>query len=349
MKRLFALLFTFVLILAGCGAKSTAGEKTIGIALPTSLAQRWTQDGDYLVQLLEEKGYKTILQNAQDDPQVQVTQIENMITSGVDALIIAPSDGTALEEPLKMAKEQNIPVIAYDRLLMNTDAVSDYVTFDNYKVGELQGQYIVDKLDLENQPGPFNIEIFAGDPGDNNATVFYEGAMSVLQPYIDSGKLVVPSGQTKFDDVATTRWDGQIAQTRMDDLLTANYSDKKVDAVLAPNDDVATGVISSLKSAGYTKLPITTGQDANINSIKSIKAGEQTMTIFKDTKVLAEQAVKMVDDILSGKTPEVNDTTSYDNGVFVVPTYLVEPVAVDITNYKEVVIDSGYYTEDQIS
>lgn len=350
MKRLIALLFTFVLILAGCSSGTNGEEKTIGIAMPTQSAQRWIQDGDYLVKQLEDEGYKTVLQYAQDDPQTQVSQIENMITSGVDALVIAPVDGGALTEPLNKAKEANIPVVSYDRLIMNTDAVSNYVTFDNYGVGVLQANYIIDKLDLDNQDGPFNMEIFAGSPDDNNSRFFYNGAMDTLKPYLESGKLVVPSGQTSFDDTATLRWDGATAQARMDNILTANYTDKKVDVILSPYDPITTGVISSLKSVGYTKdeLPLTTGQDANIDSVKSIIAGEQTMTIFKNTNLLAEQAVKSVDALLKGETPDVNNEKDYDNGVFVVPTYTISPVAVDIENYKSELIDSGYYTAEEL-
>ncbi|OHE70664.1 MAG: sugar ABC transporter substrate-binding protein, partial [Treponema sp. GWB1_62_6] len=245
-----------------------------------------------------------------------------------------------------------IPVIAYDRLIRNSASVSYYATFDNYKVGVQQGSYIVDKLGLKDGKGPFNVEIFAGSPDDNNAYFFFNGAMDQLNPYIKSGKLVVKSGQTDFAKVATLRWDGATAQQRMDNVLTAFYTGANVDAVLSPYDGISIGILSSLKSVGYgkggKKLPIVTGQDAELPSMKSILAGEQTHTVFKDTRTLAKRAANMVDAVLQGKDAEVNDTKTYDNGKKVVPSFLEIPVSVDITNYKEALIDTGYYTADQL-
>jgi len=349
-----------VLLFALTGCSSAGGGKTsgkeskgfVGIAMPTKSAERWIQDGGNMKKILEEKGYKVDLQYAEDVVENQISQIENMITKGVDVLVIASIDGKSLTNVLEGAKAQNIPVISYDRLIMDTDHVNYYVTFDNYKVGQLQGKYIEEKLGLKEGKGPYNIELFAGSPDDNNAYFFFDGAMSILKPYMDKGQLIVQSGQTKFEQVATLRWDGSLAQSRMDNILSAHYTDKRLDAVLSPYDPISLGVISSLKGVGYgTKdkpLPLITGQDADLASIKSIVAGEQTQTIFKDTRKLAEKAVEMIEALLSGKEPEVNDTKSYDNGVKVVPAYLLEPVSVDITNYKEVLIDSGYYTEEQI-
>ncbi|KYD15167.1 multiple monosaccharide ABC transporter substrate-binding protein [Caldibacillus debilis] len=360
MKKKLFLMVIAVLLFALTGCSSAGGGKTsgkeskgfVGIAMPTKSAERWIQDGGNMKKILEEKGYKVDLQYAEDVVENQISQIENMITKGVDVLVIASIDGKSLTNVLEGAKAQNIPVISYDRLIMDTDHVNYYVTFDNYKVGQLQGKYIEEKLGLKEGKGPYNIELFAGSPDDNNAYFFFDGAMSILKPYMDKGQLIVQSGQTKFEQVATLRWDGSLAQSRMDNILSAHYTDKRLDAVLSPYDPISLGVISSLKGVGYgTKdkpLPLITGQDADLASIKSIVAGEQTQTIFKDTRKLAEKAVEMIEALLSGKEPEVNDTKSYDNGVKVVPAYLLEPVSVDITNYKEVLIDSGYYTEEQI-
>lgn len=350
MKKIITLLVAFIIVLAGCSGTSDE-QVTIGVLMPTQSAQRWIQDGEYVTQLLEEKGYAVELQYAEDNPQTQVSQIENMITKGVDCLIVAPVDGGALTVPLEQAAAAEIPVISYDRLLTNTDAISYYVTFDNYGVGVLQANYLIEKLDLENTTDTLNMEVFAGSPDDNNARFFYNGAMDTLQPYIDSGVLNVPSGQTDFDTVATLRWDGATAQSRMDNILASSYSDKEVDVVLSPYDPITLGVISSLKSAGYSSdnLPMTTGQDADVSSVKSIIAGEQTMTIFKDTRLLAEATVGVVENILNGTEPEVNNTTDYDNGNFVVPTITIDPEAVDASNYEAALIDSGYYTAEELA
>lgn len=275
-----------------------------------------------------------------------------MVTKGAKVLVIASIDGTTLSDVLQKAHDAGIKVIAYDRLIRDSGNVDYYATFDNFQVGVLQAGSIVDGLGLKDGKGPFNIELFGGSPDDNNAFFFYDGAMSVLQPYIDSGKLVVKSGQTGMDKVGTLRWDPATAQARMDNLLSANYTDAKVDAVLSPYDGLSIGIISSLKGVGYgtaaQPLPIVTGQDAEIPSVKSIIAGEQHSTIFKDTRELAKVTVAMVDAVMSGKDPEVNDTKTYDNGVKVVPSYLLKPVAVDKTNYKQILVDSGYYSEDKL-
>ncbi len=355
MKKAFSVLLILLLTFIAACSNSAGGdgdEKTVGIAMPTKSSERWVKDGENMKKEFEKLGYKVDLQYAEDVVENQLSQIENMITKGADILVIASIDGEALTDVLEQAKNQDIPVIAYDRLIMNSDHVSYYATFDNFQVGVLQGQYIIDKLGLENGEGPFNIELFAGSPDDNNAYFFWDGAMSVLQPYIDSGDLVVQSGQTEFDQGATLRWDGAKAQERMDNLLSAHYSSERVDVVYSPFDGISRGVISSLKAVGYgsdsNPMPIVTGQDAELASIKSIIAGEQTQTIFKDTRELAKKAVEMADSILKDEEPEVNDTSTYDNGKKVVPSYLLEPVSVDIDNYKEVLVDTGYYTEEEL-
>ncbi|MCX2714135.1 multiple monosaccharide ABC transporter substrate-binding protein [Mycolicibacterium sp. J2] len=353
-----AVLMAGALALVGCGRSTesagtgTSQKGTIGIAMPTKSSERWVADGQNMVDQFKAMGYQTDLQYGDDVVQNQVSQIENMITKGVQLLVIAPIDGSSLTNTLQRAADAHIPVISYDRLIKGTPNVNYYATFDNFKVGVLQAKYIVDKLNLAGGAGPFNIELFAGSPDDNNATFFFDGAMSVLKPYIDSGKLVVRSGQTSFDQVATLRWDGGLAQSRMDNLLSQAYTTARLDAVLSPYDGISRGVISALKSSGYGNaakpLPIVTGQDAELASVQSIVAGEQTQTVFKDTRELAKAAVQESNAVLTGGTPMVNDTKSYNNGDKIVPSYLLDPVSVDKSNYQKVLIDSGYYTKDQI-
>jgi putative multiple sugar transport system substrate-binding protein len=325
---------------------------TIGVSMPTKSSARWIADGDNMVKALKEKGYNVDLQYAEDDIPNQLAQIENMITKGVKALVIAAIDGTTLSDALQQAASKGIKVIAYDRLIRNSKNVDYYATFDNFQVGVLQASYIEKALGLKEGKGPFNIELFGGSPDDNNAYFFYNGAMSVLDPYIKSGKLVVRSGQPGMDKVSTLRWDGAVAQARMDNLLSAYYADKRVDAVLSPSDGLSIGIISSLKGVGYGSgsqpMPVITGQDAEVQSVKSILNKEQTSTVFKDTRELAKVAANMVDAMLSGKEVEVNDTKTYENGVKTVPSYLLKPVSVDASNWKETLIASGYYTENQV-
>lgn len=333
----------------GSGGDSAGGK--IGVAMPTKDLQRWNQDGENMKSELEKAGFEVDLQYANNDIATQVSQIENMITGGCDLLVIASIDGGSLSTVLAEAKTEGIPVIAYDRLIMDTDAVSYYATFDNYKVGQIQGQYIVDTLKLDEEKGPFNLELFTGAPDDNNCVFFFGGAMDTLQKYIDEGKLVVKSGQTKFEEVATQNWSTEESQKRMDNILTANYSDgSKVDVVLSSNDSVANGITNALKAAGYTadNFPILTGQDCDVTSVKNIIDGTQSMSVFKDTRTLAAQVVKMVGQIMNEETVDVNDEKSYDNGTGIIPTYLCEPVFADKENYKELLIDTGYYTEDQL-
>ncbi|MBR0900480.1 sugar-binding protein [Bradyrhizobium tropiciagri] len=345
----------FALALAGLSVTASdafaQSKATIGIAMPTKSSARWIDDGNNMVKVLKERGYGTDLQYAEDDIPNQLSQVENMVTKGAKVLVIAAIDGTTLSDALKQAKAQGITVIAYDRLIRDTPNVDYYATFDNFQVGVLQASSIVNALGLKDGKGPFNIELFGGSPDDNNAYFFYDGAMSVLKPYIDSGKLVVGSGQMGMNKVATLRWDGATAQARMDNLLSAFYGKKRVDAVLSPYDGLSIGIISSLKSVGYGSkdqpMPYISGQDAEVPSIKAMLRGEQYSTIFKDTRDLAKVTADMVDAVLSKKEVSVNDTKTYNNGVKVVPSYLLKPVVVDKTNWEKVLIDSGYYKRSQ--
>jgi putative multiple sugar transport system substrate-binding protein len=353
MKTIGLIIAGLVVGLVGLVPQARAQDKAlIAISMPTKSSARWISDGDSMVKYFKEKGYKTDLQYAEDDIPNQLAQIENLITKGAKVLVIAAIDGTTLSDALQKAADKGIKVIAYDRLIRGSKNVDYYATFDNFQVGVLQAGYIEKALDLKSGKGPYNIELFGGSPDDNNAFFFYDGAMSVLKPYIDKGKLVVGSKQTGMDKVSTLRWDGAVAQARMDNLLSAFYTSGHVDAVLSPYDGLSIGIISSLKGVGYgsggLKMPVVTGQDAEIPSVKSILAGEQTSTVFKDTRELAKVTVGMVDALLSGKTVTVNDTKTYNNGVKVVPSYLLKPVSVDASNWKQILVGSGYYTEGQI-
>ena len=328
---------------------SAGGGKKVGVSMPTKDLQRWNQDGSNMEAKLKEAGYEVDLQFASNDVQTQLGQVENMISSGCNVLVIAAIEGSSLGEALGQAKEAGIPVIAYDRLLMDSDAVSYYATFDNYKVGTVQGTYVKDTLDLDNAEGPFNIEFTAGDPGDNNAGFFFNGAYDVLKPYIESGKLNVVSGQKTFEEVATPSWATETAQSRAENILSSYYADgTNVDVWLCSNDSTALGVENALAANYNGNYPIITGQDCDIENTKNMIAGKQSMSVFKDTRTLADQVVKMVGQILSGQTVDVNDTNTYNNNVITVPSFLCEPVFADANNYKEILIDSGYYTEDQL-
>ncbi|WP_204976647.1 multiple monosaccharide ABC transporter substrate-binding protein [Microbacterium esteraromaticum] len=372
MKRSLALVgiaATAALVLAGCSGTrggggdggDGAGDKpasdfTVGVAMPTQQSERWIADGDNVKKTLEEMGYKVDLQYANDDIPTQVSQIENMVSTGADALIVASIDGTTLTDVLQQAADNDVPVIAYDRLINGTENVDYYTTFDNYQVGVQQATSLLTGLGVLDEngkdtgvEGPLNIEVFAGSPDDNNAKFFWDGAMDTLKPYLDKGVLTVPSGQTDFEQAAILRWLPETAQKRMENILTV-IGGTKLDGVLSPYDGLSIGIISALTSGGYaaSDLPVVTGQDAEAGSVKSIIAGEQYSTIFKDTRELGKVAAEMVDAILKGEKPEVNDTETYDNTVKVVPSYLLESVIVTKDNYKSVLVDSGYYTEDDL-
>jgi len=367
MKKILALLLALVMVigLVACGGNTAAptdapkapeaeapeatGGELIGVAMPTKDLQRWVQDGDNMKAQLEAAGYTVDLQYAANDIPTQVSQIQNMIASGCKVLVIASIDGEALGTVLAEAKAAGIPVIAYDRLIMGSDAVTYYATFDNWDVGVKQGTHIVEALDLENAEGPFNIEFITGDPGDNNINFFFDGALSVLQPYIDSGKLVALSGQYEKMTVATEGWATDKAQARFETILGTYYADAPLHAVLASNDSTALGVINALDSSYSNDVwPVVTGQDCDIANMPNIINGKQAMSVFKDTRTLAAKVVEMVDAIMKGAEPPINDTDTYDNGTGVIPSYLCEPVSGTIDNYEELLIDSGYYTKAQL-
>ncbi len=354
------------MVLAGCASTATetteGGEEAvagglIGVSMPTQSSTRWISDGESIKAEMEAQGFEVDLQYAEDDIPTQVAQLEGMLTKGAKALIIAAIDGTQLTDVLQAAADAGVPVISYDRLIRDSANVDYYATFDNFKVGVQQatsmlvgmGVYASEdstSADGPNAAGPWNVELFAGSLDDNNAFFFFNGAMSVLQPLIDSGVLVVKSGQTTIEQVATLRWDGAVAQKRMEDILVGNYADGSVvTGVLSPYDGLSRGIIAALTDAGYTKMPTIVGQDAEVLSVKAMLAGEQYSTIFKDTRELAKVAAGMAVAILNGTEPEINDTTTYDNGVKVVPSYLLTPYIVTVDNYKELLIDSGYIAE----
>ncbi|MGV8855587.1 MAG: multiple monosaccharide ABC transporter substrate-binding protein [Devosia sp.] len=352
-KTLATVLAVGAMALTASTAVYAQDKGAIGIAMPTQSSLRWISDGNELKSALEAKGYSVDLQFAEDDIPNQLAQVENMITKGVKALVIASIDGTTLSAVLQQAADAGIKVVAYDRLIRDTANVDLYTTFDNFQVGVLQANSILKGLGYPENKGPFNIELFGGSPDDNNAFFFYDGAMSVFQPLIDDGTLVVKSGQMGMDTVGTLRWDGAVAQARMDNILSAHYSDgSRVDAVLSPYDGLSRGIISSLRGVGYGSAdlawPIISGQDAEAPSVKAIIAGEQYSTIYKDTRELAKTTADLVDTLVSGGTPEGLDTKTYDNGVKVVPSILLTPYEVDASNYQALVVDSGYLKAEDL-
>jgi len=363
MKRLLgiALLGSFVLGACGSGTSGSpsggaagSGVPLVGIAMPSRSSSRWIAAGDNLVKSLTAAGYKTDLEFAGDDIPTQIAQIQTMITKGSKVLIIAAIDGTTLTDTLQKAADAKIKVLAFDRLIDKSANVDYYVTFDNFKAGVLQAGSIETCLALKSVKGPFNIELVAGSPDDDNAGVLFDGAMSILQPYIDSGTLVVKSGQNKFpDQVGTLRWDDAAAETRFDNLLVSNYASSRLDAVLSPSDRISRGVTASLKAVGYYSTsrpaPCVTGKDAELASVKSILAGEQTSTVIIDPRKLADQAAKMTVQMLKGTTVDVNDTKTYNNQVKVVPAFLLDVVSVTKDSVQTELIDPGYYTADQLN
>lgn len=359
MKKSFVVSCVAVALILVAGLNNAFAEKAntndsdplIGLAMPTHSDESWIRHSSYTIKYLKEMGYtKFDEQWAEDAVDRQIGQIENLMVKGVKILVVAAVDGDALSAVLAKAKGAGIKVIAYDRLIMKTPNVDFYVTFDNYKVGVAQAQYIIDKLDLKNSKGPFNIELFGGSLDDNNSKFFYQGAVDTLKPYLDSKKLIVKSRQTTLEQVATPGWDAAVAMARMDNILTANYSDgSRVQAVLVPYDGLSIGVISALKSAGYGSkdhpLPIITGQDAEVASVISILNGEQKQTVWKDFRVQAKAAANMIDAMVKGKQVPVNDTKTYNNGVKTIPTYSNPVVSIDASNIKTL-FDAGFYNKD---
>lgn len=341
--------------LAGCGAGEEAAQLTgfTGIAMPTDTSERWVIEGKSLEDNLKKLGYDVIHQNAKDDIDTQIKQIQSMVDEGVEFLIIAAIDNKSLGAVLAEAKNQGVTVISYDRLILETPDVDYYASFDNYQVGVLQATHIIDRLQLNEQSGPFNIELFSGDPGDNNSQYFFMGGLDTLESYIYEGKLVILSGETEQSPTSTKAWSGDVAFERMEGLLKDFYEDDDLHAVLSPYDGISRGVVEALVENGYEPgeddFPIVTGQDAEAQSLKAIKEGTgQTETVFKDTRQLASTVTEMVEAIVNGGDPEINDRGTYDNGFKFVPSLLLEPVDVTAENYQEVVVDSGYLTEDQI-
>ncbi len=339
---------------AGSGSE---GGGLIGIAMPTKSLERWNKDGAHLEELLQDAGYETTLQYADNKVDQQITQIQNMVNQDPDVLVIASIDGTALGPVLQQAADKGITIVAYDRLIDETENVDYYATFDNYKVGQLQGEFIVDQLDLDNAAGPFNLEPFAGSPDDNNAKFFFSGAWDVLQPYIEEGKLVVPSGKAPASDddwasIGIQGWSSDTAQSEMQNRLNSFYGSDKVDVVLSPNDSLALGIEQALEGSGYTvggDWPLVTGQDADQANVVNMLAGKQSMTVWKDTRALGDQVAKMVDQIVKGETVEVNDEDTYDNGVKVVPTYLLPPQVVTADTVQSALVDSGFYKASDLN
>ncbi len=336
-------------------ADETVGEgKVVGIAMPTQSSERWINDGANMKKQLEALGYEVQLQYAEDDVQQQVSQIENFVGQQVDCIVIAAVDSGALTTVEAQAKAAGIPIIAYDRLLMDTDAVSYYASFDNEGVGTAIGTYIKEKknLDAAREAGEsYTIEFFMGSPDDNNAVLLHRGVMNVLQPYLDDGTLVCKTGRTSFDDTCILRWSQETAQQNCENYLAGFYGDEDLDIACSAFDGFSYGIRAALEGAGYTEAnwPMITGQDAELMATKNIISGKQTMSIYKDTRLLAEKAVTMVNAVLTGSEPEINDTTTYDNNVIVVPSYLCTPVAVDKDNYEEVIVEGGYYTAEQLA
>lgn len=322
----------------GTGAAGFEQSSSIGVALPQKTSENWVLAEKLFNDGLSSAGFKPDVQFANGGVSEQQNQISAMITKGAKVIIVGAIDGAQLGTQLKQAKDSGATIIAYDRLLLNTENVDYYVAYDNFKVGVLQGQALLDGMKAKKPAGPYNIELFAGSPDDANAKVFFDGAMSVLKPKIDDGTLKVASGQTSFEQAVTQGWKAENAQRRADTLLTGSYGTASLDGVLSPNDTLARAVLTSVKAAGKP-LPVITGQDSEVESVKSILAGEQYSTINKDTRKLVEHAIVMVKDLQAGKTPEINDDKSYNNKVKTVPAYLLEPVIVTAANVKTAYVD----------
>ena len=334
-------------------ATANPADTLVGIAMPTRSLERWNKDGANLEGLLKDAGYQTTLQYADNKVDQQISQLQNMVNDGANILVIASIDGTALGPVLAEAKAQGVTVIAYDRLINGTADVDYYATFDNYTVGTMQGQFIEEALGLAGGAGPFNLEPFAGSPDDNNAKFFFSGAWDVLLPYVEAGQLVVPSGKSPASNedwasIGIQGWGSDTAQNEMTTRLNSFYAGgQKLDVVLSPNDSLALGIAQALEGAGYAPgdgYPVLTGQDGDKANVLNMIAGKQSMTVWKDTRTLAAQVATMVGQIVSGATVDVNDEETYNNGVKVVPTFLIPPVVVTPDNIQDTLIASGFYT-----
>ncbi|MBO7638284.1 MAG: sugar-binding protein [Treponema sp.] len=357
MKKVFAIVCLFLCItLFACARENgSVPSKVVGISMPTERLERWNLNGHDMKAQLEKAGYTVDLAFAANEPLVQISQIKMMIDKGCKVLVIAPVDGYALTDVLKAAKEKGIKVISHDRLILKSDAVSYYITFNKYKVGVVQAEFLLDRLNIKkhSKKNPVYMEFFTGDYEDNNVNAYFGGAMDVLKPYIDKGIIVCPSNQTTKWQCSTPGWSTEEAQKRMENLIVTNgYGPKnrRLDAVLCSNDSTAIGVTDALLAAGYSaeNMPIITGQDCDIYSIRNIIKGTQSMSVFLDTKDTVSMTVKMVDDIMKGKKPLLNDKQTYNNGSGFMQSYLCDPTIVTKENYKSILIDSGYYTENDL-
>ena len=379
-NKLFAIfLLFFLFVLSGCANnKKYPDAKTVGIAMASKSIERWNRDGLFLKEEFEKEGYNVELRFSNGDSYQQNNDIEYLIADGVDVLIVCAVDGNALTQTLKNAQYANIPVISYDRLIMNTDAVDYYISFDNYEVGCLLSRYTLSKLGLksfieldylndvnefdeifDNAEGKYNVEIVAGDPADNNAVMFFNGVYDTLKPFIDKGVIDIPSGKITFEQCATLGWSTDIAYKNMQDTLASYYSDGKIlDAIIANNDNCALGVAQAISSDYFaSNYPIITGQDGNIANLRSIINGKQAMTIYKNVQNEAILTVELVKALLDGKTLDEKitytlsmncayDDKSYDNGKKIVPSYLLSPVVITKNNI-DVLVESGNYIWDE--
>ena len=362
MRKLFAAAMIAVMAgsLVSCSKEQTATEETnkkIGLAMPTQDLERWNNDGEYLKNHFEEAGYEVELKYSQGDATRQNNDIIGMIADGVDLLLVAPVDGDKLSKTLDEAKAKGIPVVSYDRLIMDTDAITYYISFDNYMVGKLQGEYVLDELQIDSTSGPYNVEFVSGDPGDNNARYFFNGAYETLQSYIDTGKIVVPSGKTTFERVATEDWTSDNAEKDMKSRISSNYKDKQLDAVICSNDSTALGatraVESSYKGGGN---PVIIGQDGDIENLRNIVDGKQSMTVYKNINDEAGVALEVCKKLLAGEIPAASlvdslsvecefDTESYNNGKKYVQSYLLVPNVITKDNLQ-LLVNTGLYQWD---
>lgn len=323
--------------------------KKIGISFPSDTANGWKMSGRELKDRFTELGYDVVLQYADRDTEKQVNQIDDMISEGCNLLIIDPVEREkSLTDVLKKASSAGIPVISFDVLIMNSDAVSYYVTFDMYQKGYLQGKFIENAYNLTNYQGTLYMEITTGDADDSSAQSIYEGAMSVLKKYIDNGTIVVLSGETDFYDVATPWWSEEEAKERALRIINENYVyGNVIDIWLCSNDSVARGVSEALSSDYPGPYPTVTGMDCDEQNVVNLITGKQAMSAFSSPVTIVDRTVKMADEILNGKSVEVNNTGDYYNNVRIVPTYICDSIIVTSDNYGEVLIESGYYKEGQ--